>query len=157
MIVAPFGHPKWFPNRFKSDPETYQKIDRQIIEHLCKIVPKMNPSHGIRNDPFGHLFGSKNRSKINLDFWLILGTQKGPINDFGPKIRHPKLPKWCPRAAHSHPKWFQTHFQNRPMFKNRIRISRVIPKKTYVEEMLRRCSAQRAQSAAAPSRCFVGV
>ena len=117
----------------------------------------MNPSHGIRNDPFCTLFGSKNRSKTNLDFWLILGTKMGPTNDFGSKNRYPRLPEWCPRAAHSHPKWFQTHFQNRPMFKSRIRISRVIPKKIFVKEVLRRCSAQRAQSAAAPPRCCLGV
>ena len=56
MIWAPFGLPKWFPNRFKSDPKTYQKIDRQIIENLLKMVPKMNPSHGIRNDHFWTCF-----------------------------------------------------------------------------------------------------
>ena len=59
----------------------------------------------------------------------------------------PKLPKWCPRALQSHPKWLQTRFQNRPMLKTIMWISMVIPKKIYTNKVLRRCSAQRAQLA----------
>ena len=142
LILAPFWLPKLVQNGSKNDPKN---VSKNRLKNHWKMFPKwlLKWRYGYgRGPPFWALF----LVYLWIGFFKVPRAPQGPkMNDFGSQNGPPKLPKWWPRPPSRHRK---CNTSDRCL-KAEFKFCRVIPKKIYVKKVLRRCSAQRAQSAAA--------
>ena len=155
------GHPKSQKTRKASAQKNSKKQHCQKWDNSSKMTLKVNKNKCKNIDQTKHWQMDQNVIQNvgalwpgRLLFELFFGTcffrapraSQGPkMNDFGSQNGPPKLPKWWPRDPSRHRKCNISD----GCLKAELESGRVIPKKIYVKKVLRRCSAQRAQSAAA--------